>query len=123
MRAGLYARVSTHDQQTLPMQIGAMRDYVARRSGEVAIEVQEIGSGASLQPRREELLKAAKRHEIDTNRGLATRSVGTLVARPNRDPSRTPLGRCGIRFVVGGVGHDHAERSCACRDARGLCRV
>ena len=59
MRAGLYARVSTHDQQTLPMQIGAMRDYVARRSGEVAIEVQEIGSGASLQPRREELLKAA----------------------------------------------------------------
>src|SRR5918996_1172213 len=65
MRAGLYARVSTHDQQTLPMQIGAMRDYVARCSGEVAIEVQEIGSGASLQPRREELLKAAKRHEID----------------------------------------------------------
>jgi DNA invertase Pin-like site-specific DNA recombinase len=28
-RVGLYARVSTHDQQTLPLQLRAMRDYVA----------------------------------------------------------------------------------------------
>ena len=30
-RAGLYARVSTNDQQTLPMQTRAMREYAARR--------------------------------------------------------------------------------------------
>ena len=30
-RAGLYARVSTNDQQTLPMQSRAMREYVTRR--------------------------------------------------------------------------------------------
>jgi hypothetical protein len=30
-RAGLYARVSTHDQQTLPMQLAAMRDYARKR--------------------------------------------------------------------------------------------
>jgi hypothetical protein len=30
-RAGLYARVSTNDQQTLPMQSHAMRVYAARR--------------------------------------------------------------------------------------------
>ena len=30
-RAALYARVSTNDQQTLPMQIRAMREYAARR--------------------------------------------------------------------------------------------
>src|SRR5260370_549201 len=30
-RAGLYARVSTNDQQTLPMQSRAMREYPARR--------------------------------------------------------------------------------------------
>ena len=30
LRAGLYARVSTNDQQTLPMQIRAMREYAAR---------------------------------------------------------------------------------------------
>jgi hypothetical protein len=27
-RAGLYARVSKHDQKTLPMQMRAMREYV-----------------------------------------------------------------------------------------------
>jgi putative DNA-invertase from lambdoid prophage Rac len=65
MRAGLYARVSTHDQQTLPMQIGAMRDYATRRGWEVVLEVQDVGSGASLRPRREELLKAARRRDIE----------------------------------------------------------
>src|SRR5664279_190847 len=30
-RVGLYARVSTNDQQTLPMQSRAMREYAARR--------------------------------------------------------------------------------------------
>src|SRR3984957_19472417 len=35
-RAGLYARVSTTDQQTLPMQSRAMREYAARRGRIVA---------------------------------------------------------------------------------------
>jgi len=30
-RVGLYARVSTNDQQTLPMQSHALREYAARR--------------------------------------------------------------------------------------------
>ena len=63
--AGLYARVSTHDQQTLPLQLTAMRDYVATRGWKIALEVQDIGSGASLRPKREELVKAARRREID----------------------------------------------------------
>ena len=33
VRTGLYARVSTHDQQTLPLQGRAMRDYVGRLAG------------------------------------------------------------------------------------------
>jgi DNA invertase Pin-like site-specific DNA recombinase len=33
LRAGLYARVSTNDQQTLPMQKRAMREYAARTRG------------------------------------------------------------------------------------------
>src|SRR6266699_3734985 len=35
-RAGLYARVSTNDQQTLPMQTRALREYVARRGWTLA---------------------------------------------------------------------------------------
>jgi putative DNA-invertase from lambdoid prophage Rac len=65
VRVGLYARVSTHDQQTLPMQLSAMRDYVARRGWRVVLTVEDVGSGASLRPRRDELLRAARRRELD----------------------------------------------------------
>src|SRR5712691_8141868 len=65
MRVGLYARVSTHDQQTLPLQLAAMRDYVAKRGWKTAVEIQEVGSGAILRRKREELLKAARRRELD----------------------------------------------------------
>jgi putative DNA-invertase from lambdoid prophage Rac len=65
VRAGLYARVSTHDQQTLPMQLSAMRDYVAKRGWKIALEVQDIGSGATMRPKREDLVRAARRREVD----------------------------------------------------------
>ena len=65
MRAGLYARVSTHDQQTPPLQVAAMRDDVAKRGWNAVLEVQDVGSGASLRPKREELFKAARRRELD----------------------------------------------------------
>ena len=58
VRAGLYARVSTHDQQTLPMQLSALREYVKKRGWVAALEVKEIGSGASLRQEREELIAA-----------------------------------------------------------------
>lgn len=64
-RVGLYARVSTHDQQTLPMQLSAMRDYAKKRKWAVAVEVKDVGSGATTRPKREELIEAARRREID----------------------------------------------------------
>lgn len=65
MRVGLYARVSTHDQQTLKLQLDAMRRYVKNRRWEIALEVKDIGSGVSERPKREELLQTARRCEID----------------------------------------------------------
>ena len=65
MRVALYARVSTHDQQTLPLQIEAMRQYVTSRGWTIAREVADISSGAKLRPEREALMKAARRREID----------------------------------------------------------
>jgi putative DNA-invertase from lambdoid prophage Rac len=65
LRAGLYARVSTHDQQTLPMQNRAMRDHAARRGWTIAMQVKEVGSGASQRQMREKLIEAARRREID----------------------------------------------------------
>jgi DNA invertase Pin-like site-specific DNA recombinase len=64
-RAGLYARVSTNDQQTLPMQNRAMREYAARRGWTIAAQVREVGSGAKKREAREKLLAAARRREID----------------------------------------------------------
>ena len=64
-RAGLYARVSTHDQQTLPLQIRAMREYAARRGWNLVRQIKEVGSGASQRELRETLLAAARRREID----------------------------------------------------------
>ena len=42
VRVGLYARVSTLDQQTLPMQSRAMREYAARRGWTIALQVREV---------------------------------------------------------------------------------
>jgi putative DNA-invertase from lambdoid prophage Rac len=64
-RAGLYARVSTHDQQTLPLQSRAMRAYAAKRGWAIALQVKEVGSGAAQRELREKLLDAARRREID----------------------------------------------------------
>jgi len=64
-RAGLYARVSTNDQQTLSMQSRAMREYAARRGWTIAVNVREVGSGAAKREAREKLLEAARRREID----------------------------------------------------------
>jgi putative DNA-invertase from lambdoid prophage Rac len=64
-RAGLYARVSTNDQQTIPLQIRTLREYAARRGWTVALQVKEVGSGASQRQLREKLLEAARRREID----------------------------------------------------------
>jgi putative DNA-invertase from lambdoid prophage Rac len=65
LRVGLYARVSTHDQQTLPLQIRAMREYAAKRDWSIVTQIKEVGSGASQRELREALLAAARRREID----------------------------------------------------------
>ena len=64
-RVGLYARVSTNQQQTLPMQSRAMREYAARRGWTIALQVRDIGPGAAKREAREKLLEAARRREID----------------------------------------------------------
>jgi putative DNA-invertase from lambdoid prophage Rac len=65
LRVGLYARVSTHDQQTLPLQIHAMREYAAKRGWSIAAQIKEVGSGASQRELRTTLIAAARRREVD----------------------------------------------------------
>lgn len=64
-RVGLYARVSTQDQQTIPLQMRAMRTYAATRGWTIAMQVKEVASGASARELRQKLMEAARRREID----------------------------------------------------------
>ncbi len=65
MRVGIYARVSTQDQQTLPLQIDALRKYARTRKWKVVLEIEDIGSGVSQRKKREQLMRAARRRDID----------------------------------------------------------
>jgi DNA invertase Pin-like site-specific DNA recombinase len=44
MRLGLYARVSTHEQQTLALQRDAMTAYAQQRRGSIVLTVEDIGT-------------------------------------------------------------------------------
>jgi putative DNA-invertase from lambdoid prophage Rac len=65
VRVGLYARVSTHDQQTLPLQFSAMREHAEHRGWNIVMTVEDIGSGVRERPKREDLIRAARRRELD----------------------------------------------------------
>ncbi len=65
-KVGLYARVSTHDQHTLPLQLKDLRRYAKQRGWRVVMQIQDVGSGVKERPKREALLKAARRREVDT---------------------------------------------------------
>jgi DNA invertase Pin-like site-specific DNA recombinase len=65
LRTALYARVSSHDQQTLPMQLRALREYAARRGWDITMQVKEVGSGAAQRQMREKMMEAARRRDID----------------------------------------------------------
>ncbi len=97
LRVGAYARVSTHDQQTLPLQKRKMREYAKSRALVITHEYQEVGSGAKLRPQREELMRAARRREVDLivvwKLDRWGRSVADLVSTLNE------LRELGVGFV------------------------
>jgi DNA invertase Pin-like site-specific DNA recombinase len=47
------------------MQNRTLREYAARRGSTIAMQVKEVGSGASQRQMREKLLEAACRREVD----------------------------------------------------------
>ncbi len=65
MKAALYARVSTHDQQTLPVQVSAMKAYAQKRNWQVAMCIEDTASGIKNREKRKQVLQAAKRREVD----------------------------------------------------------
>src|SRR6266849_719961 len=97
LRVGLYARVSTYDQKTLPLQIRAMREYAGKRNWTIAQQIKEVGSGASQRDLRETLIAHARRREIDVvlvwRLDRWSRSVADLLA------TLQELQQLGVGFV------------------------
>jgi DNA invertase Pin-like site-specific DNA recombinase len=111
MRVAAYARVSTHDQPTLGMQVDAMAVHARDRGWDLVRRVEDVGSGAKERRGRDDVMKAARRREIDvilvrrldrwrrsvadlmtTLRDLAERGVGVVSLTEALD-LRTPTGR------------------------------
>jgi len=65
MRVGIYVRVSTHEQQTLPLQLEALRKYARARKWKIILEVEDVRSGVKERKKRERILEAARKREID----------------------------------------------------------
>ncbi len=65
MKAALYARVSTHDQQTLQLQIKTMQEYIQKRGWETVLCIEDTASGVSDRKKRERILVAARKRQVD----------------------------------------------------------
>ncbi len=65
MNIGCYARVSTQDQQTLALQRDAMAAYAQQRGWSIVTTITEVGSGVRERQQRAQLMRAARRREID----------------------------------------------------------
>lgn len=66
MKAALYARVSTRDQNSIPMQLEAMQSYAKMRNWQIVAEIQEAESGAKNNRKgRAQIIDMAKKRRID----------------------------------------------------------
>jgi DNA invertase Pin-like site-specific DNA recombinase len=65
MRAAIYCRVSTWDQNTLPIQLKDCSDYVTKRGWELVHAASETASGVKKRPSREVVIKLARQRKID----------------------------------------------------------
>ena len=109
-RAGLYARVSTNDQQTLAMQNRAMREYAARRGWTIALQVREVNSGAAQREAREKVAGSRPPPGDRSGAGVAAGPLGPVGNGSAGDPSGTGTSGRRVRLPDGGAGPDHASR-------------
>jgi DNA invertase Pin-like site-specific DNA recombinase len=84
MKMGLYARVSTHDQQTLVLQRNALVAYAQQRSGSIVAVVEDIGSGVNERLQRELVVAGGRLHLVGIGSGVNKRLQREGVMRAAR---------------------------------------
>ena|SRR5215469_11140008 len=123
LRAGLYARVSTAEQQTLPMQMAALRECAERRNWIVTYAIEEVGNGARKRPRQQELIKLATQRQLDViivwrldRWGRSLVDLMESLQRPNQSWRGLRIDNRGPRF-------NHTDRASHDRHAGSICPV
>src|SRR5262249_39437409 len=91
---GLYARVSTHDQQTLSLQRCAMRDFARRHGWTIAHGSERRRLWCSVREFRQKLLHAARRGDIEVVVAWRLDRWGCFHGRLGHDTSGTPQSGC-----------------------------
>jgi len=119
-RGGLYARISTEDQHTLAMQNRAMREYAARRSWAVVMQVRDVNSGAVRRQAREKLMEAARRREIDRVLVWRLDRWGRSVTDPLETLEELEHLRVGSVSLTEAFGPNYTRRPCNGRIACGF---
>ena len=92
------------------MQTRARREYAALRGWRIALQVKEIGSGASRRERREKLLEAARRREINVVLVWPLDPLGPVSGRSADDLPGVGAPRRRTRLTDGGAGSDHTDQ-------------
>lgn len=66
MKAALYARISTRDQHSIPMQLDAMRQYAELRGWKIVAEIEEAETGKKNdRAGRDKIIRLARSGQID----------------------------------------------------------
>jgi DNA invertase Pin-like site-specific DNA recombinase len=65
LRSAIYCRVSTWDQNTLPIQLKDCSEYAKSRGWTVSYTESETASGVKKRPSRDVILKLARQRKID----------------------------------------------------------
>lgn len=99
MKAAIYARVSTTDQNC-EMQLRELREYASRRGWDIAGEYVDTGWSGSKKsrPQLDKLMSAAKRHEFDCILVWKLDRFGRSVS--NLAEALEQLRLAGVRFVA-----------------------
>src|SRR5512142_2679939 len=99
MRVGLYARVSTHDQQTLGLQLQAMRSYVRDRGWTLGPASPGRRLGGEGTPPARGVAEGGPPPRDRRGDRVAARSVGPLPGRSGGDAPGAERAGGGLRVA------------------------
>jgi hypothetical protein len=106
-----YARISTQDQQTIPLQMRAMREYATRRGWTIVLQVRKSARCFRTRPAAEpDRIGSTSRNRCRARAAFGP--VGTVIARSGVHARGVESSRCRVRVSDRSGGSSLKERFC-----------